>query len=631
MTDFKDFLLDEFAKVGPTIERKVWSLEQFTKYMKKRTQLTLEYAKSIEKLQQKSNISLFFEESTAREAYNQMIKTDEEIVKSINYMSQMILDQVVTPLEKLHTEMDSTRKKLFQQGSSLDKHLNESRSALLRIREKYYKTSREIELTEYAIDSSSKKRSELDKLDKKLAKLRNDVEVDKANYQDQIAQSNACQSEFYTKTMPNTMNEIQGLYVQRLEAIKDSTEKYISYLKTQNEDNLEPLLKLEKAFSNISVEDDIQEFIQINSTELSRVPDDYVFEEYIKQGKVDETKKSSWKSKLIGGGSSKTDLNTNYSPYSITKSNESLNSLFGTPLQTLMARQEKTYPDYDIPYFLYFIAENIIRCEGEYTLGIFRLNGSTAKVEDIKQLCSKGDYSHISFTPNQVNDLTSVFKLFFRQLPEPLIPNTLYERCISPEPKDVNSIVNMLPDINKKVLLFLVDFAKRFTDPEIVERTKMTVQNLSAIFAPCIFRCPYTDMTQILQSSEHEKNFFVQMLTSLDTSKAKKVTLKISPDSVDYVKPTEGLLPSERKIISLENKGEIPNKPLPGAVSESNLANLGKPSEPARKMSNPLPPANEVTTSPDKPARKLSNPPAPGRPLPPRSKPPARKPEVHPH
>lgn len=520
---------------------------QIVKYLKKRAQLTLEYTKALSKLQQKTVDSLYFEESTTRSFFEQVRSTDEEIIGVYNYQSQMILDQVVAPLEQLHTELDTSRRKLFQQGMSLDKELKDSRASLLRTREKYYKTSHDLENTGYAVkdlEGNPKKRGELEKLDKKITRLRQDVAIDKANYEEQITATNRCQREFYTTTMPNTLDEVQSLFAHRLRCLKKYATRYIELLQTESADLAAPCQKLATAIEGISLESDNNEFIQTYSTEPSHIPDDFVFEEYIKQGKPDEVKKTGWKAKLLGS-SSKSDAATTplYSPYTQTKASKSLDGLFGTPLQTLMKRQEQTHPEVDVPYFLYFVAEQIIKCGGEYTLGIFRLNGSTAKVEEIKQNCSKGDYGRLRFAPNQVNDLASVFKLFFRQLPDPLVPNTVYEQCFTASPPDVNALVRQLPDVNKRVLLFLVAFVQRFCAEETVERTKMTVSNLAAIFAPCIFRCPYTDMQAILLSSEAEKRFFERLIGELDTASATTISCQCDQDPADADSPPEDPVP----------------------------------------------------------------------------------------
>ena len=84
----------------------------------------------------------------------------------------------------------------------------------------------------------------------------------------------------------------------------------------------------------------------------------------------------------------------------------------------------------------------------------------------------------------------------------------------------------------------------------LYEKWELLEKNLAAIFAPCIFRCPYTDMQAILRSSDAEKRFFERLIAELDTASATTIAYQCNPNTVDYVSPTEGLLPSGRAAIT---------------------------------------------------------------------------------
>jgi hypothetical protein len=58
----------------------------------------------------------------------------------------------------------------------------------------------------------------------------------------------------------------------------------------------------------------------------------------------------------------------------------------------------------------------------------------------------------------------------------------------------------------------------------------MTANNLAAVFAPCLFRCPYTDTTAFIQASEKEKRFLMKMIDSLDTANTTKITTVCIPE-----------------------------------------------------------------------------------------------------
>jgi 5-methylcytosine-specific restriction endonuclease McrA len=76
-----------------------------------------------------------------------------------------------------------------------------------------------------------------------------------------------------------------------------------------------------------------------------------------------------------------------------------------------------------------------------------------------------------------------------------------------------------MPEEHRNVLLITIAFLQKFIAPEIVSVTKMTIENISAIFAPCFFRSPFKEMDDILKAAENEKHFVVVLIKTLDTSK----------------------------------------------------------------------------------------------------------------
>ena len=74
----------------------------------------------------------------------------------------------------------------------------------------------------------------------------------------------------------------------------------------------------------------------------------------------------------------------------------------------------------------------------------------------------------------------SLFKLWLRELEEPVVPSRLYNDALaaSKSPQETVQFIHRLPSNHKRVLLFVVSFAQVFLKPEVVERTKMTASNL---------------------------------------------------------------------------------------------------------------------------------------------------------
>lgn len=76
----------------------------------------------------------------------------------------------------------------------------------------------------------------------------------------------------------------------------------------------------------------------------------------------------------------------------------------------------------------------------------------------------------------------SLFKLWLRELEEPLIPTALYNDALiaSKDYAQVVEIVQKLPVYNRRVLVFVVGFVQMFMQEKVVEKTKMGPINLGA-------------------------------------------------------------------------------------------------------------------------------------------------------
>lgn len=76
--------------------------------------------------------------------------------------------------------------------------------------------------------------------------------------------------------------------------------------------------------------------------------------------------------------------------------------------------------------------------------------------------------------------VASLFKLWLRELEEPLIPTALYNDALiaSKDYQQVVEIVQKLPVYNRRVLVFVVSFVQIFIQEKVVEKTKMGPMNL---------------------------------------------------------------------------------------------------------------------------------------------------------
>lgn len=155
-----------------------------------------------------------------------------------------------------------------------------------------------------------------------------------------------------------------------------------------------------------------------------------------------------------------------------------------------------------IPIILPFLADGILALGGTKTEGIFRVPGDGDAVSDLKLRIDKGYYSLDGVDDPHV--LASLMKLWLRELCDPLVPDELYNDCVSSskDPDACVQIIHRLPTINRRVVLFAVSFLQLFLDEKIQAVTKMTSANLALVMAPNLLRCNSESMAVVFTNAQ---------------------------------------------------------------------------------------------------------------------------------
>lgn len=190
-------------------------------------------------------------------------------------------------------------------------------------------------------------------------------------------------------------------------------------------------------------------------------------------------------------------------------------STFGESLDATMRLQERNYPNEKIPIILPFLADGILALGGTKCEGIFRVPGDSDLVSDLKLRIDRGYY-----TLENVDDphvLASLLKLWLRELCDPLVPEELYNDCITaaPDPPACITLMRKLPTINRRVVLFVVSFLQLFLEEKVLANTKMTAANMALVMAPNLLRCSSESMTVVFTNSQFEQMFVYNLLMHL--------------------------------------------------------------------------------------------------------------------
>lgn len=155
-----------------------------------------------------------------------------------------------------------------------------------------------------------------------------------------------------------------------------------------------------------------------------------------------------------------------------------------------------------MPIIIPFLSDGILALGGTKQEGIFRVPGDGDLVSDLKLRIDRGYYSLEGV--DDPNVLASLLKLWLRELCDPLVPDELYNDCIT-NSHDVDAcvqIVQRLPTTNRRVVLFVVSFLQLFLEDKIQIATKMTSANLALVMAPNLLRCNSESMLVVFTNSQ---------------------------------------------------------------------------------------------------------------------------------
>ncbi|KAK9475790.1 hypothetical protein V1514DRAFT_339008 [Lipomyces japonicus] len=172
--------------------------------------------------------------------------------------------------------------------------------------------------------------------------------------------------------------------------------------------------------------------------------------------------------------------------------------IFGVPLDFLM-EQERSRLNIETvvaPVIVIKCIEAIDKF-GLDTEGIYRVNGTASEIEYLQNVFETGDpflvdFGNRSTFHNDVHAVASLLKLYFRELPNPLLTSEMYSDMVSASKiADDNNrrdalhlLINDLPDANYTTLKYLVFHLYRVQDRFAANR--MSITNLAVVWGPSL-------------------------------------------------------------------------------------------------------------------------------------------------
>eukprot|EP01089_Gocevia_fonbrunei_P002462 TRINITY_DN12428_c0_g1_i1.p1 TRINITY_DN12428_c0_g1~~TRINITY_DN12428_c0_g1_i1.p1 ORF type:complete len:321 (-),score=55.40 TRINITY_DN12428_c0_g1_i1:84-1046(-) len=137
----------------------------------------------------------------------------------------------------------------------------------------------------------------------------------------------------------------------------------------------------------------------------------------------------------------------------------------------------------------------VLEQRGVETEGLFRKSGKLVDIQNLKDQYDKNSKVDLDKVKD-IHTIANLFKLYFRELPEPLCLYQNFDGFIdavsTPDPKSrtnsIKKVLTFLPHSHKMVLKFLIQLLIKISKRSDVN--KMTPENISIVFASNVLRPP---------------------------------------------------------------------------------------------------------------------------------------------
>ncbi|XP_073509748.1 rho GTPase-activating protein 25 isoform X4 [Phyllobates terribilis] len=199
-------------------------------------------------------------------------------------------------------------------------------------------------------------------------------------------------------------------------------------------------------------------------------------------------------------------------------------AVFGQRLADTVA-YEKKFGRHMVPILMEKCADFVLQ-NGLNEEGIFRLPGQDTLVKQLKEAFDAGERPSFS-RDTDVHTVASLFKLYLRELPEPVFPWSQYEDCLACENtmstdeekghEELMKQIKLLPSENYNLLSFICRFFYEVQKNSSIN--KMSVDNLAMVIGVNLLRpkteepvalmrgAPQIQKLMTVMISHHEKFF----------------------------------------------------------------------------------------------------------------------------
>ncbi|KAG5852049.1 active breakpoint cluster region-related protein [Anguilla anguilla] len=222
-----------------------------------------------------------------------------------------------------------------------------------------------------------------------------------------------------------------------------------------------------------------------------------------------------WKKYIVSMNQIEVHLSLKYSPHPLEPPSSvpiQQQPVFNIPIGDL-AQQEGVL----VPHIVRSCTEEVEH-RGLEEVGIYRISGATSDIQALKSTFDTNLREAVSrLRCVDVHAVSGALKLYFRDLPEPLIPREQFRSLadalaipdMSSRMESMCSILQSCPVVNRNTFLFLLHHLRRVAEKEAIN--KMSLMNLATVFGPSLVRPPEAVLGQCSPHVDISQEVVVQV------------------------------------------------------------------------------------------------------------------------
>jgi len=217
---------------------------------------------------------------------------------------------------------------------------------------------------------------------------------------------------------------------------------------------------------------------------------------------------------------------------------DSKKKVFGAPLDDDCS--------HELPYVMTHCISYIDKL-GITVPGIFRLSGHMGLINELKHRFDKGEQVDLfSEQGVDVHAVAGLLKMYFRELPEPLLTFDLYDMFLAAiSIKDAptklmqtKKVLEFLPSVNLTVVLYLITFLHRVCENS--KQNLMPPSNIAIVFAPNLLKDRSDDLQIMVEDAPFATELLVFFIEHyMDLFKEIKIPEAQKPKKIEPPPETE--------------------------------------------------------------------------------------------